>query len=155
MKLNLLFYVGENIHTLKETFEFLKINADNVKALSAYPVLLYPGSRLSSSLEDITSYGGSLVNDAEWVSMHLTPVNPSHDFTYAKLHDVGILLGKSFQTSRTFYAQKSQGYYSPGTTYKDFEKLVQKLDIKQLPFSMNEKEIVQARRELSQILSSK
>jgi anaerobic magnesium-protoporphyrin IX monomethyl ester cyclase len=152
MKLNMLFYVGENIHTLTESFELLKNNSESVMALSAYPLLLYPGSRLSDNQETITVSGGSLIKTNEWVSMHLTPVNPSPDFTYEKLHDIGILLGKSFQNAETFYLQKSHGYFSPGTDYNDFEKSALKHNIEKLPFSWNEDGMARAQQELSRLL---
>jgi hypothetical protein len=99
--------------------------------------------------------GGSLLNTNEWVSRHLIPVSPSLDFTYEELHEVGILLGKSFQTAETFYLQKSQGYYSPGTTYREFEKSAVKHNIRKLPFSWNEDGMIRSRQELSRILLGK
>jgi hypothetical protein len=84
--------------------------------------------------------------------MHLTPVNPSLDFTYEKLQDIGILLGKSFQTAETFYLQKSHGYFSPGTAFRDFEKSALKHNIEKLPFSWNEDGMVRAQQDLSRLL---
>lgn len=155
MKVNLLFYLGDNAHTLTESFELLKQQSDKVKALSAYPLLLYPGSPLSGESEEIADVGGSLVKTPDWVSRHLSPVSPSNDFTYEELHEVGILFGKSFQTAETFYFQKSKGYYSPGITYWDFEKSVLKRDIRKLPFSRNQDEMSRSRQELSRVLLSK
>ncbi len=154
-KLNILFYLGENALTLGETYNFLETNKSNVQALSAYPLLMYPGSYLFFTQDEISKYGGSIVATPEWNNRHLNPINPSPYFTYDELQDVGIILGKSYQNMRTFFMQKSQGYFSPGTTYQEFEEYVQKRDIDQFPFSRNRKEMLQARQRLSKIIGSK
>jgi radical SAM superfamily enzyme YgiQ (UPF0313 family) len=154
-KLNLLFYAGENVPTLRQTLRFLDGNSRNVESLSAYPLFLYPGTHRQEVLDDISKAGGSLVETAEWASRHLCPVDPSHDFTYSELQDIGITLGKSYQTMRSFFINKSHGYFCPGTTYREFEECVRSLGVDRLPFSLNEKEMQQARQELAKLLSLK
>lgn len=154
-KLNLLFYVGESVQTLRQTLHFLDSNSRNVDSLSAYPLFLYPGSYRQDIMEDISKSGGSLIKTPEWTNRHLSPVNPSHDFTYNELQDVGIMLGKSYQTMRTFYINKSHGYFCPGTTYRDFKECVRSHGVDRLPFSLNKKEMQQARQELTKLLSLK
>lgn len=151
-KLNLLFYVGESVQTFGQTLHFLDSNSRNVESLSAYPLFLYPSPYRLEIIDDITKSGGSLIETPEWTSRHLSPVNPSHDFTYRELQDIGIILGKSYQTMRTFYINKSHGYFRPGTTYHDFKECVQSLGVDTLPFSINKKGMQQARQRLTNLL---
>jgi len=154
-KLNLLFYVGESVQTFRQTLHFLNSNSRNVESLSAYPLFLYPGLYRLEIMDDISKSGGSLIKTPEWTSRHLSPVNPSHDFTYSELQDIGIILGKSYQTMSTFYINKSHGYFCPGTTCREFKECVQSHGVDRLPFSLNKKEMQQARQELTKLLSLK
>lgn len=149
IKLNVLFYLGETSETIKMTLSFLEENLPYIRSLSAYPLLLYPGSSLETGIEkDIKQYGGSIVEDSCWQDRHLWPVNPSAEFTYEALQELGLLFTKSFQTKHTFYMQKRYGYFSPGISYSEFVQYVNRLGNEQLPFSKNTRETQTFRQQL-------
>jgi anaerobic magnesium-protoporphyrin IX monomethyl ester cyclase len=154
-KLNILFYLGEDIHTLNETLNYLNNHKKYVQALSAYPVLMYPGSRLFHMRDDILKLGGSIVSSQDWEKRHLYPINPSKEFTYEELQNIGIIIGKSYQDIKTFFTQKSMGYFSPGTTYEEFEEDANRYNIDGLPFSRTKDEMIQAQRQLYEIILRK
>jgi radical SAM superfamily enzyme YgiQ (UPF0313 family) len=149
LKFNVLFYIGETRETIGETISFFEDNLPYVTSLSAYPLLLYPGSSLETGIaEDVKQYGGSIINDLIWQERHLWPVNPSSDFTYEALQALGLLFTKSFQTIDTFYKQKRYGYFSPNTSYKEFKQRAEFFGIEHLPFSRNIAEAQENRRNL-------
>ena len=157
VKMNILFYIGETVETIKETIYFLEQNLPYTISVSAYPLLLYPGSSLETGIEeDIKRYGGSIVNDKAWEERHLWPVNPSNEFTYDTLQELGTLFTKSFQTMETFYMQKKYGYFSPGTSYIEFIQHSENFGIEKLPFSKDKKELNNNRQKLwSKLMSLK
>lgn len=136
VKINILFYIGDNFKTLTETIHFLKKHVSEYHSVSAYPLLLYPGSALGSDIhKEIEKTGGSVIADSTWSERHLFPVNLSMNLTYDVLQELGTLFSKSFQTLQTFYNQKGYGYFSPGTSFDDFQLAARKFGINNLPFS--------------------
>lgn len=149
IKLNILFYIGELSETIGTTISFLEQNMPCVTSVSAYPLLLYPGSSLETGIaEEVKRYGGSIIKDAVWQERHLYPVNPSSEFTYEYLEKLGVIFTKSFQTMETFYSQKLYGYFSPGVSYIEYEKQVERFGIERLPFSRDITEAESVRHKL-------
>lgn len=149
IKLNILFYIGDTLETIATTFSYLTENLPYVNSVSAYPLLLYPGSSLETGIgEEIKRYGGEIITDAVWQSRHLWPVNPSPELTYDSLQELGILFAKSFQTMETFYIQKRYGYFSPGISYTEFVNAAIKFGIESLPFSKDSQEMESNRQAL-------
>ncbi|OUL28512.1 radical SAM protein [Nostoc sp. 106C] len=157
VKMNILFYIGETVETIGETISFLEQNLPYTTSVSAYPLLLYPGSSLETGIEEhIKEYGGSLVKDSTWEERHLWPVNPSTVFTYDTLQELGTLFTKSFQTMEIFYKQKKYGYFSPSISYLEFVQRSEKFGIEKLPFSKGQEELNNNRQKLwSKLISLK
>ncbi|HLO89070.1 MAG TPA: radical SAM protein [Nostocaceae cyanobacterium] len=149
IKLNILFYIGESLETIATTLSFIEQNLPYVVSVSAYPLLLYPGSSLEEGIGvEIKQYGGTIVTDGIWQSRHLWPVNPSAGLTYDFLQELGILFTKSFQTMETFYKQKRYGYFSPQISYPEFVDAATNFGLDSLPFSRNLQENVSNRKKL-------
>ncbi|OYD88307.1 hypothetical protein CDG77_24460 [Nostoc sp. 'Peltigera membranacea cyanobiont' 213] len=141
IKLNILFYIGDTLETIATTFSYLTKNIPYVTSVSAYPLLLYPGSSLEGGIkEEVKRYGGNIITDAVWQSRHLWPINPSSELTYDSLQELGVLFAKSFQTIDTFYTQKRYGYFSPKISYTEFVDAAINFGIDSLPFSKDLKE---------------
>jgi hypothetical protein len=155
VKLNILFYVGETRETLRTTLAFLEDHLPYVSSVSAYPLLLYPGSSLESGIaDDIAQVGGSIVHTASWEQRHLWPVNVSSEWSYEDLQEVGLQFTKAFQTQETFFHKKQYGYFSPAVSEEMFSSAVQHLGREHLPFSLNVDEAAAVRRQLWDRLSS-
>jgi len=153
IKLNILFYAGEHRKTLLETFHFLEKHADLEWTLSAYPLLIFPGTTLGKSIAPmLRKYGGSIAQTAKWEDMHLAPVNPSREFSYQKIQRIGTLFGKAFQTSDEYFNERRYGYYRPGTTYDEFLNCVTSIGFDDLPCSINYEDMLQNRSVLKSIL---
>ncbi|MCK4623341.1 MAG: B12-binding domain-containing radical SAM protein [Desulfuromonadales bacterium] len=155
IKLNILFYAGERRKTLLETFDFLEKHAGLKWTLSAYPLLIYPGTLLESSIEPmLKKYGGSVVQTYEWQEQHLIPVNPSEEFSYQEMQRLGILFGKAFQTSDEYFNERRYGYYRPGVTYGEFLKHAEHIGFEDLPCSIDKEDMLLNRRTLKSILEN-
>lgn len=155
IKLNILFYAGERRATLLETYDFLEENSDGLWTISAYPLLIYPGTMLTNTIASLLQKrGGSLVNDKIWRERHLIPVNPSSEFTYEDMQHMGILFGKAFQTSKTYFNERHHGYYRPGITYDDFIRSASEVGYGYLPCSPTETDMLQSREKLRALLEN-
>jgi hypothetical protein len=98
--------------------------------------------------------GGSLVTDNIWRERHLIPVNPSDEFTYEDMQYIGILFGKAFQTSETYFNERRHGYYRPGITYADFIRSANEIGYGDLPCSQNETDMLHSREKLRTLLEN-
>jgi len=153
IKLNILFYAGERRKTLLETFYFLEDHTDLSWTISAYPLLIYPGTVLENSITPILKkHGGSVAQPAEWKDRHLTPVNPSKEFSYQEMQRIGTLFGKSFQTFDEYFDERRYGYYKPGTTYGEFLECINGIDLDDLPCSIDSEDMLRNRQVLKSIL---
>ncbi len=149
VKLNVLFYVGETLKTVSDTLAFLNGCMPCVDCVSAYPLLLYPGARLGSSLaQALVEVGGSLVTSPEWNARHLTPVNLSAELSYADASRLGLRFAKAFQTEAKFFHQKSYGYFSPGTTFQRFSNAAREFGVERLPFMLSGGDVANENRAL-------
>ena len=152
-KLNILFCLGENTTTLSETISYLDLNL-NGQALSAYLLILIPGSRLSFMKEQIAKSGGTIISDKSWEDRHINPIDPSQDFTYKQLQDIGLLLQKTYQDEKTYFKNRVLGYFSPGTTFEEFLEYSNKFKSSEVPYSRSKKEMTQAKKKLLELLSA-
>ena len=67
IKLNILFYAGDRRSTLLETFDFLSENEELIHSISAYPLLVCPGTGLAESIEPtLKAHGGAICFESEW-----------------------------------------------------------------------------------------
>lgn len=140
IKLNVLFYIGERQETLTETWSFLERNRRYVHALSAYPLLLYPGMDFSGVLdEQLKLFGGRIEMTQPWLDRRVFPVYPSSHFTYDQLLDEGLRMARNFQDAEAYFLQKTYGYFSPTTTFEDFMREVKILGAERLPFRVIER----------------
>jgi radical SAM superfamily enzyme YgiQ (UPF0313 family) len=154
VKINLLFYIGENRKTLSETIAFLDSNQDYIQSISAYPFILYPSAYDNADIQSlVTQHGGSFVATGEWNARHLIPVNPSGEFSYTELQHIGILFGKSYQSINTFFEQKRFGYHSPGISFSEFKAQSEHFGIERFPFFIDMRESETAKSELMRIIS--
>ncbi len=110
IKINIMFYIGESWETLAETFSFIETNISIINAISAYPVLVYPGGDFKEAIKsELNTHGGSFVENSFWGDRHLTPINPSFEFSYEDMQSLGVLFGKAFQTQRSFFNERKIG----------------------------------------------
>lgn len=153
IKLNILFFAGERRKTLLETFSFLENHSHLGWTLSAYPLLVYPGTSLENLIDPILKkHGGSKVRTDEWKERYLIPINPSHEFSYEELQRIGVLFGKAFQTSEEYFNERRYGYYKPNISYDDFLKHQGSIDFNDLPCSLDKVDMYQNRQNLKTIL---
>lgn len=153
IKLNILFYAGERRKTLIDTFDFLEKHAELKWTLSAYPLLIYPGTSLEHTIAPILKkHGGSIVKTHEWQEQHLAAVNPSREFSYQDMQLLGILFGKAFQTSEEYFNERRYGYYQPGITFEEFSKQAEIVGFDVLPCSRDKEEMFLNRQNLKSIL---
>jgi len=155
IKINLLFYIGETRKTLIETIKFLEQNQQYVQSVSAYPLIAYPGMIDNVGLQsELESFGGSIDQSKKWKERHLMAVNPSDEFTYRELdEEIGILIGKSYQSIQTFYNQKIYGYFPHNVSYSEFETVAKSFGIEKLPFFYNAADRINAKNSLMRILA--
>jgi hypothetical protein len=67
---------------------------------------------------------------------------------------LGILFGKAFQTSETYFNERRHGYYRPGITYDDFIRSASEVGYGCLPCSPNETDMLQSREKLRALLEN-
>lgn len=146
-KLNVLFYVGERPDTIVETLDAL--SEAGAEAVSAYPLLLYPGTDLCDEIdEQLRCFGGSLVHDDAWRRRHLTPVNPSKWFSYEALQEIGVRVGRAFQLENTFRLLKRFGYFPPSAKAEQFHAAVAAFGVDRLPYARSPSQMFACRRAL-------
>ena len=156
LKINLLFYAGERRSTLLETFKFLEAHTDLSWTLSAYPLLIYPGTSLEKTIDPLLkAHGGTKVTSQDWNERVLVPVNPSSEFSYEEMQQLGILFGKSFQTSKMYFQERRYGHYRPNVSFQDFLEHLQMIDFELLPCSRDKQEMLFHRSTLKSILEKK
>lgn len=153
IKLNILFYAGERRETLLETFNFLIQNETYVKAISAYPLLIYPGTNLKAVIAPLLEHhGGGIPKSAEWQDRRLSPVNASADYSYNELQEIGKLFGKSFQTIDSYLNERKYGYYKPNVNIKSIQSQLTASTIEHLPCSSTHEEMLINRQHLEKRL---
>ncbi|MBC16727.1 MAG: hypothetical protein CL942_06715 [Desulfovibrio sp.] len=153
IKLNILFYAGERRATLLETFDFLSKNERYLHSISAYPLLVCPGTQLEESIEPILlEHGGSVCTSPEWAERHIFPVNSSAAYSYDRLKYLGKMFGKAFQTVDNYYQERRHGYYRPGLTKSEFDAQLNSGVIELLPCSIDKKNMLEHRRRLHQTI---
>ena len=153
LKLNLLFYVGERHETLLETFMFLDKHADLGWSISAYPLLIYPGTLLENSIIPLLKkHGGSKVCDPKWKERDLVPINPSSEFNYEEMQQLGVLFGKAFQTSEVYFKERRYGYFRPNVTFEEFQAHIGNIGNEDLPCSKDKEDMLLHREVLKSIL---
>ncbi len=136
-KVNILFYAGESPDTISETKAFLDAHRDTIGAISAYPLMMYPGIEGMDRMQQIIAgSGGSLVEDEVWLRRHLTPVNVSRYYTYFDIMEIAHDWEQEFQTAEEYYYQRRFGYFAPGVSYKDFIKQVLEAGVQSFPFGL-------------------
>ena len=154
IKLNILFYLGESFETIKMTLAFLEENRPNIKCVSAYPLILYPGSSLENNRNGIAKqYGSTVVSDNIWQERHVWPMNISNELTNEKLQEIGFLFSKSFQTMADFFKQKQYGYISQNVSYHNFVEEIERLGIDRFPFSRDNADAQIHREKLWELLN--
>ncbi len=154
-KANIMFYLGESWNTLLETYGYIVNNSPNIGAISAYPVLIYPGEDFRNRIEAmLPKYGGSLNLSPEWQERHLTPINPNPDFSYETMQRLGILFGKAFQTYTSFFNERRFCYYRPKVTFDDFLKEIQMRTDEHFPCSKDTSEMLTNRERLEWLLKT-
>jgi len=152
-KINIMFYIGENRKTLRETIDFLNNMGPYVQSVSAYPFILCPNIRSNQNImSQIVNHGGSLVEGDGWENRHLSALNPSRDFTYTDLQYIGKLIAKSYQSINTFFEQKRFGYLDPNVSFSTFREKVEGFGIENLPFFLDEIEANSAKSEIMDIV---
>jgi radical SAM superfamily enzyme YgiQ (UPF0313 family) len=153
LKINLLFYAGERRETLLDTFKFLERHSDLSWTLSAYPLLIYPGTALENSIDPyLETHGGSKVCSQEWDERCLVPINPSKEFNYEEMQRFGVLFGKSFQTSSKYFKERRYGYYRPNVTFEEFQAHIESIGLDLLPCSIDKEDMLLHRNALKSIL---
>jgi radical SAM superfamily enzyme YgiQ (UPF0313 family) len=153
LKLNILFFLGEDLDTLRTTFQFLDNHSGCIAGLSAYPLFKYPGMRLEKRGNGyIEQFGGAVVEGPQWRNLHVNPIDLSQSISYERASEVGVLFGKAFQTIEQFYFQKQYGYLVPNTTYDAFESQVESIGLLKFPFSATHAEMMKHREILRDML---
>lgn len=153
LKINILFYAGERRKTLLDTFKFLENHSGLNWTLSAYPLLIYPGTLLENSIDHhLKTHGGSKICSQMWNERGLIPINPSNDFNYEEMQRLGVLFGKSFQTAEKYFSERRYGYYRPNVAFDEFQAHIESVELDLLPFSKNEDDMFIHRNILRSIL---
>jgi len=110
---------------------------------------------MSDIKQELECAGGSFVKSDEWSQRHLTPINPSKDFSYVDLKRLGVMFGRAFQTIESYFNERSVGYYSPSVSYDQFVALSSRKDAKDLPFSFEMRRMLEYRETLRRYIASK
>ena len=153
IKINILFYVGENKDTISETLAFLEANQDYIKSVSAYPLIGFPCETFGVEfLNELSHFGGSIVRDSEWASRKLFPINPSSELSYKDLQKVSKLICKSYQSIDDFFMQKQYGYFSPNISFDDFLNAAEKHGFCDMPFYASNEERIRSKESLKKLL---
>jgi radical SAM superfamily enzyme YgiQ (UPF0313 family) len=110
MKIGLMFYVGEDETTLKETWDFLDGCGTDVKWVSMSPLFVFGGTPLFDKFDEYTAaFGSSLHKDGLWAEMRAYPVNPSSTISFQDSVDFARRLESRFRTraahARVFKAE--------------------------------------------------
>lgn len=138
-KVSILFYPGDTAESLDETLRFLRSNKNFIGAVSAYPMMLYPGmARIEDIKLTLEQAGGSLITDSAWKSRRLAPVNPSKVLSYDHLTELAHSWEQEFQTDHEYFYQRQFGYFSPRTTYTDFRASIAQVGAERFPFRIDE-----------------
>ena len=141
LKINILFYIGENLNTLRETYNFLASHSEYIRAISAYPMLIYPGmGSLIEFEKELEKHGGSIIKKSPWNERKIFPVNLSSELSYSQAEELALLFGKAFQTMENYFYQKQFGYFPPNYNYSDFKSHVNSIGIAHFPFSATQNE---------------
>lgn len=84
--LNILFFLGENPSTLRETLNFIVSHEHQNLVVSAFPVLLFPGVALWKEITFYESnFGASVVRGGYWDKSHIHPANLSSSFSFSEI----------------------------------------------------------------------
>lgn len=153
IKINILFYVGENKHTIGETLSFLDRNEPYIRSISAYPLIGFQFHKFGDEFHnDLARYGGSVVKNEYWKNMKLFPINPSSEYCYDDLQNISLMITKAYQSESDFFYQKQYGYFSPKISFLEFRKATQLHNQEELPFFRTDEEKIEERKLLHKIL---
>lgn len=153
IKVNVLFFAGETVESIKETIGFLESHSDCVKAVSAYPLVLFPGLPDEKHLTNLLSRcGGSHIGEGAWSQGKYIEVDLSSTVSHDRASHIGKLIGRSFQSIETYYRQKKYGYFSPGVSYTRFFKEASEVGLNRYPFYISSGERERAKSDLRHTL---
>ena len=156
LKINILFYAGETLASLRKTFSFLMDHRDHLRCISAYPMFLHPAiSNLESFKYILREAGGSLEASSLWEDRRVHPVNSSSELTYSRLKRLGILFGKAFQSADDFVRQKTYGYLPPGRSVDSVLEYISSRQENEYPCHLTSAERDKARHEIERELGIK
>jgi len=153
IKLNILFYIGENRKTISDTLSFIDRNKHHIRSISAYPLIGFQCQNFGNQFKkDLLKYGGSIVNNCDWKKRKMFPINPSTEFSYEELLKTSLLISKGYQSEADFFYQKQYGYFSPNISYQEFRDEVQRHNQDGMPFYTTDEEKQLARNSLFKLI---
>jgi radical SAM superfamily enzyme YgiQ (UPF0313 family) len=120
LKLNYLFYLGENPNTIHETLDFIFKRREKIHSLACSPLMIYPGSEAAINFQYYEKgFGASMISDDFWNSLQIFPCNISKHFSFMEMSTLSSVLDKIFNTEEEYYQTME---YKFGTKKKDMIK---------------------------------
>lgn len=83
MSYNILFFLGESPHTMKQTVDFIFAHQSPRTVISVFPVFLFPGVPLWKDIDWFSrNYGSKIINTGYWGKTHICPVDLSSSVSF-------------------------------------------------------------------------
>ena len=103
LKIGLLFYVGENQRTMRETLSFLLGSQDYIHWVSVSPLFVFGGTPLHHRFEEYAAnYGSSLHEEGFWKVSRTFPCNVSKEFDFEASVEAARFIERIFRAPEAF-----------------------------------------------------
>lgn len=99
VRLNIMFYVGENSNTILNTLNFLIEHKKHIDAIYVQPIYFNPGTKIMEYEDDYSSKFGTKLHTTDyWKKRHLFFCDPSSSFKFQELIVFSSILEKLFSS---------------------------------------------------------
>lgn len=135
VKLNILIYAGETLHTHEETLRWMNDHATAIKGVSVGPVVIF-GSPDASSLftQEVQQLGAKVVDPHSAELNGITHIHPGAQMSAEDAEVLSLQASRRFMTKQDYFDLKSFSYYPRHYGRQDFENDLLDCDPASLPF---------------------
>ena len=121
VKLNILFYPGETLETIKETTDWLKYHKLYIKGLSINPLFIYRYNGVEKFINKIKHLGASIVKEKSLEKNGYVFLNLSRSVSFVKANEISLRIQQEIVSQIDYFELKSFSYFNRLYSYDNFQ----------------------------------
>jgi radical SAM superfamily enzyme YgiQ (UPF0313 family) len=133
-KINILFYAGETLSSIRETQKWLESHSSFIKGLSINPLFIYKYTGVYEFIDSLEKFGASLVSEDSLESHGYAHLNLSSTIDFNEAKNISMQIRQKIVSDNDYFDLKAFSYFNRYYTFDDFRKDFNKVNNEKLPF---------------------